>query len=32
LKGDTLLQVNPGVMPDFSNKGVAVARAVLPKI
>ena len=32
LKGDTLLQVNPCVMPDFSNKGVAVARAVLPKI
>ena len=32
LKGDTLLKVNPGVLPDAKDKSLAVARAVLPKI
>jgi hypothetical protein len=32
LQGDTLIQVNPGVFPDFNAKSVAVARAIIPKI
>jgi hypothetical protein len=32
LEGDTLIEVNPGLFPDFNTKSVAVARAVLPKI
>lgn len=32
LQRNTLLQVNPGVFPDYNNKSVAVARAILPKI
>ena len=32
LQGDTLLQVDPGIFPDFNTKSIAVARAVLPKI
>ncbi len=31
LRGDTILQVNPGVFPGYNNKCVAVARAILPK-
>jgi hypothetical protein len=32
LKGDTLLEVNPGLFPDYNPKAIAVARAVLPKL
>lgn len=32
LKGDTLIQINPGLFPDVNEKATAVARAVLPKV